>query len=237
MLKEKIIILGGTSGIGLETAKLFLEKDYEVVIGSRDPNKLKEAKEKLSNVEAIEVDGSDEKSIQAFFEKIGKFNHLVTTLGSHYFSPVENSSSEEFKKLIDSKQFAQYLAVKHGSKNISKNGSITLFRGTVTGKPLLGSSFYASVGAASEAAGRVYALELAPVRVNTIVPGFVRTSAWSKLIPDEQARENQLSQVASVLPVGRIGDVKDISMSVLFLVENTFVTGTSLVVDGGHRLI
>ena len=96
---------------------------------------------------------------------------------------------------------------------------------------------FAAAGAATEAAGRIWAFELAPIRVNTIVPGVIDTGVWENLIGGESAAKAQLQEIASGLPVKRVGTSEDVAKAVSFLIDNTFIDGVSLVVDGGHRLV
>jgi NAD(P)-dependent dehydrogenase (short-subunit alcohol dehydrogenase family) len=237
MKDERVIVIGGTSGIGLSVVENFIKKGAKVIVAARNQEKLRIVKERFDGVETYQLDGSNEDEVKAFFSKVGEFDHLVTTLGSHYFSPVADSDTASYLELLNSKQLGQYLAVKHAAQSISKNGSITLFSGTVTQKPMSGASFYASVGGATEAAAKSWALELAPIRVNVVVPGIIHTPAWDGLIPDEKIKLEQLDAIASTLPVKRVGTSEDIADAVSFLVGNTFVNGLSLVIDGGHRLI
>ncbi len=96
---------------------------------------------------------------------------------------------------------------------------------------------FAAVGAATEAAGRIWAYELAPIRVNTIVPGVIATPLWEELTGSKDAAQTQLDTIAQTLPVQRVGRPDDIAKAVAFLIDNGFVNGASLVVDGGHRLV
>ena len=101
---------------------------------------------------------------------------------------------------------------------------------------MLGTSAYAAVGAAIEAAGRVWALEYAPIRINTIVPGIINTPIWEGMLGKEGV-DAQLEQTANLLPVKRVGTPADVVKAVAFLIDNSFVNGTTVVVDGGHRLV
>jgi NAD(P)-dependent dehydrogenase (short-subunit alcohol dehydrogenase family) len=137
---------------------------------------------------------------------------------------------------VESKQWGQLLCAREGVKRLRETGSITLFSGTVTQKPHAGGSVFAAVGAASEAMGRVWGLELAPMRVNTVVPGVIDTRAWPDILGDDAANTT-LETIADALPVGRVGTADEVAKAVVFLIDNGFVDGISLVIDGGHRLI
>jgi len=183
------------------------------------------------------MDLTDKSSVKQLFDKIGHFDHLVTPAASAQMSAVKEMDFDSARQLVDTKQWGQLYCVYYALPYLSKTGSITLFSGTVTQKPLLGGSMYAAVGAATEAAGRIWAYELAPIRVNTIVPGVIDTQVWPQLMGNELVASEQLQAIAESLPVKRIGQPHDIAKAVVFLIDNDFVDGISLVVDGGHRLI
>jgi NAD(P)-dependent dehydrogenase (short-subunit alcohol dehydrogenase family) len=151
------------------------------------------------------------------------------------FAPIAEMDMKAAREILETKQWGQMLCVHYGSKHISKTGSITVFSGTVTQKPLPGSTMFAAVGAASEASARVWGLELAPVRVNSIVPGIIETPIWGNLMGD--AASETLASIAQSLPVGRVGTADEVAKAVEFLIDNEFVNGHALVVDGGHRLV
>jgi len=143
------------------------------------------------------------------------------------------------REILETKQWGQMLCAYHALPYLNKTGSITLFSGTVTQKPIAGASMFAAVGAATEAAGRIWAYELAPIRVNTIVPGVIDTRLWEEkdVTGSKDAAQAQLDSIAQILPVQWVGRTDDIAKAIAFLIDNGFVNGASLVVDGGHRLI
>ncbi len=176
-------------------------------------------------------------SIQAAFEAVGRFDHLVTPAASNTFSGIRDFDFEAGRELLETKQWGQLLCVYYGAQYIRKSGSITLFSGTVTQKPLPGATMFAAVGGATEAAARIWAFELAPIRVNTVVPGVIATDVRDQLMGGEEAATQQLAAIAEALPTRRVGQAIDVAKAVAFLIDNAFVNGHALVVDGGHRLI
>lgn len=234
---QKAVITGITSGIGRASAELLLSMGAEVVVSARTQEKLDAAIAEFDGaISGHVVDLLDVGSIKTFFDQIGSYDHLVTPAATGMFAPIRDMDFAAAREIIETKQWGQMQTVYHGTKQISETGSITLFSGTVTQKPLPGSSMFAAVGAATEASARVWGLELAPIRVNTIVPGIIETPVWTGLMGDEAAKE-AIAGFADALPVKRAGTPRDVAKAVAFLIDNDFVNGISLVVDGGHRLI
>lgn len=238
LANQRVVVTGITGGIARATTEMLLSLGSEVIVTARDHEKLEQSLADLSGkVSGAVLDLTDETSIKDFFAKTGKFDHLVTPAATGMFGPIKDIDLDAAKMLFETKQWGQLLSVHHALPYLRKDGSITLFSGTVTQKPIAGASMYASVGAATEAAGRVWAHELAPLRVNTVVPGIIDTKLWGGVFGDDAVAREAVDNFAGILPVGRVGTAEDVAKSVAFLIDNTFVNGISLVVDGGHRLI
>jgi len=236
MLKDKkVVIIGGSSGIGLESAKQLIAQGAEVIIASRSEDKLKNAKEQLGvRATAYILDTTQEQQVQSFFEKIGQFDHLVVSAAETSSGLFLQTDTAQARKLFENKFWGQYYAAKYGASKILPNGSIILFSGVVAYKSIVGSAILGAVNAAISNLGQTLALELAPIRVNIVSPGIIDTPSRSKM--PEEARNNFYYAVENKLPVKRIGRAEDVAQSVLYLLQNSFVTGTVLHVEGGHIL-
>ncbi|MFF2176138.1 SDR family oxidoreductase [Lysinibacillus sp. NPDC058147] len=236
MLKDKkIVIIGGSSGIGLELAKQLIAQGAEVIIASRSEDKLQNAKEQLGvRATAYILDTTQEQQVQSFFEKIGQFDHLVVSAAETSGGLFLQTDTAQARKLFENKFWGQYYAAKYGASKILPNGSIILFSGVVAYKSMVGSAILGAVNAAISNLGQTLALELAPIRVNIVSPGIIDTPSRSKM--PEEARNNFYNSVENKLPVKRIGRAEDVAQSVLYLLQNSFVTGTVLHVEGGHIL-
>lgn len=234
---QKVVLTGVTGGIAKATAARLLALGAALNVTARSQEKLDEALTELNGpVTGHVMDLRDEASIAATFDSIGAFDHLVTPAATGMFAPISTMDFAAAREILETKQWGQMLCVHHGAKQIAKTGSITLFSGTVTQKPLPGATMFAAVGAASEASARIWGLEMAPVRVNTVVPGAIETRVWGDILGEEAAAQT-LDTIGDALPVGRTGTPDEIAKAVVFLIDNGFVNGLSLVVDGGHRLI
>ncbi|CAM3096898.1 SDR family oxidoreductase [Paenibacillus lupini] len=207
-----------------------------MVIASRSKAKLQAAKEQLNGSVSIHVlNTTDEEQVRGFFEEIGSYNHLVISAAETSGGKFLETDSEASRQLFENKFWGQYYAAKYGASQLTANGSITLFSGVVAYKKMVGSAALGAVNAAISNLGQTLALELAPIRVNVVSPGIIDTPSRSKMSLD--AREQFYDTIADKLPVKRVGSASDAAQSVLYLIQNTFVTGTVLHVDGGHRLI
>jgi NAD(P)-dependent dehydrogenase (short-subunit alcohol dehydrogenase family) len=232
---KRIVVIGGTSGIGLATAKMAVENGAEVVIASRNPDRLDKARSEIGGkTEAFPLDISKEEDGRAFFAKIGEFDHLTTPGSSITGGAFLTSDTAVARADFDSKFWGQYYAAKYGAPKIRPGGSIVLFSGVYSIRPPAGFSSVAAVNGAIESLTRGLTVELAPLRVNAIVPGLVETPIYGQMPADQ--REAMFKQVAESLPARKIGQPEDIAQAVLFLMGNTFAAGTILVVDGGYTM-
>jgi NAD(P)-dependent dehydrogenase (short-subunit alcohol dehydrogenase family) len=232
---KRIVIIGGSSGIGLATAKLAVAEGAEVVIASRSPDKLaKAAAEIVGKVEAFPVDIRDECSMKQFFDVVGEFDHLTTPAAEVRGGQFIELDLQEARKAFDSKFWGQYQAARYGVAKIRSGGSITLFSGSNSQRPMPRAAVRAAVNSAIEGLARGLAVELSPLRVNVVSPGPVDTPLHDH-VPKEQ-RDALFQAVAAALPLKRIGTAEEIAQTVLYLMSNGFTTGSTLFVDGGYTL-
>lgn len=233
---KRVIVIGGSEGIGLATARAAVAAGAAVVIASRSQLKLARATAALGgNARAVQTDLAREEDVQRLFADVGAFDHLVVTAVQVAMKPVRDLTADDAQRTIGVKFWGPFFAVKHGSPHIAHDGSITLFGGTAAHKPEAGGAVLAFANAGVEGFVRALAVELAPVRVNCVCPGVVDTPAWAGLPPDR--REAIFDQLRRTLPARRIGEADDLAAAALFCMSNRYLTGTALRLDGGGTLV
>jgi NAD(P)-dependent dehydrogenase (short-subunit alcohol dehydrogenase family) len=234
---KRVIILGGSSGIGLAVAEQAASQGAKVVIASSNAERVQKAIASLGgHTQGHTVDLSDGGAIEALFGRLGAFDHLVFTAGDSLH--LENLADIDLKlarRAFELRYWAALAAVKYARKSIRKGGSIVLTTGVAGQRPHKGWVVAASVCGTIEALTRALALELAPIRVNAVSPGVVRTNLWQSMSTAE--REHFFESVGERLPVGRVGEPHDIAQAYVFLMQEGFGTGQTLVVDGGTILV
>ena len=232
---QKVIIMGGTSGMGLATAKA-AAAGAAVVITGRDQNKLDNALTELPQSASSEVvDATAEKELRDFFRRREPFDHLVLAVsGREGGGPFESLGVDTLKRAFDGKFYAQFMAAQMGLTKLRKNVSIVFITAASARTSIPGTTGLAAINGALEAMIPTLALELKPIRVNAVSPGVVKTPWWDTL-PSEQ-REAVFAQTAQILPVGRIGTPEDIAEVIIMLLQNGFMTGTVIECDGGIRI-
>ncbi|HEY6995628.1 MAG TPA: SDR family oxidoreductase [Xanthobacteraceae bacterium] len=234
---KRVVILGGTSGIGLATAQAAQREGAAVVVASSRRERLDRALASLpSGAEGEVADVADEAQVRALFERLGAFDHLVFTAGETLqLEALDAMPLERARGFLNVRFWGAFMAAKYGSLRIRAGGSITLTNGIAGLRPRKGWTVAASICGAVEALTRALAVELAPIRVNAVCPGTVRTDLWINL--PQSARETMYRDVAQRLLVGRVGEVDDLAQTYIYLMGEGFSTGQVLVVDGGAVLV
>lgn len=232
---KRVVVLGGTSGIGFSVAGQAAQAGADVIIASSNQEKVDRALGRLpAGTEGHQLDVTQEEQVREFFGRVGPYDHLVYTAGDPLqiktFDETDVKAAREF---FDVRYWGAFTAARHGAAGIREGGSIVLSSGSAGARPGKGWMVAASITSASEALGRALAVELAPVRVNVVRPGPTRSELWDGSIPQP---EEFYRAVGDRLLVGRVGDVAEVADTYLYLMGNGFSTGTVVTVDGGHFL-
>lgn len=235
---QRVVVLGGTSGIGLATAGAVAAQGAEVTVVSSRKTSVERALATLPPGSRGRVaDLTDAPSVEALFDDLGDFDHLVFTAGEPpRFAPLEGLDPDAAKGLFSLRFFGALSAVRAAWPHLRAGGSITLTTGTAKDRPAPGWTVAAGVSGAVDALTRALAVELAPLRVNAVSAGVVRTPMWSAALSDAD-RERLYASAAATNPTGRVGEAADLAQAYLFLLTQPFATGTVLTVDGGMVLV
>jgi len=234
---KRVVIVGGSSGIGLAVAEEVASQGSEVVIVSSNAERVQQAIKSIGGkTQGQAVDVSDEGTVESFFKKLGAFDHLVFTAGdSLHVHELALTDLKQARRAFELRYWSALATVKYGSPQIRKGGSVVLTTGIAGQRPQSGWVIAASVCGTIEALTRALAIELAPIRVNAVSPGVVRTNLWQNMNSSE--REQLFESVGKRLPVGRVGEAHDIAQAYLFLMKEGFGTGQTVVVDGCTVLV
>ncbi|WAH37566.1 SDR family oxidoreductase [Alicyclobacillus dauci] len=233
---KRVVIVGGTSGIGLATAKAFIDEEAHVTIASRSAGKLAEAQQVLgADVQGHELDFRSQEKAADFFKQVGKFDHLVVTAGEGAMGHFSDLAVDDARRAFDSKFWGQYVTVLAAIPYLDHASSITLTSGVYGVRPPKGASTLAAINSAVDGLVRGLAVDLAPIRVNVVSPGIVDTPVYAGM-PSED-RQQMFSGIAQQLPVGKIATPADIAETYVYLAKNEFTTGSVVLIDGGAHLV
>ena len=236
MSSQHVVIVGGSSGIGLATAAHLLEKGYRVTITGRDEAKLQTALQSLEgDVTATAMDAADFTGLTKAFQTIGPFDHLVLALGGgNGAGPFATVDLADVRKGFEQKTMAHFACAQACLPHLSKQGSITFVSAVSAQAAMPGTAGLGAINAAIAALGPILAVELKPIRVNCVSPGVVDTPWWDFLSADQ--KEPTFAGFAARTPVGRVGRPQEIAEAIAFLIGNGFTSGHTLICDGGIRL-
>ena len=217
--ETKTIVIGGTSGIGKAVATALANRDGTIEVASRSTG----------------LDVKDEAAIAAYFDAQGPVDHVVFTAGSSApGGAVTDVSFDAAKQAFDTKFWGAIAVAKAAARHIKPGGTITLTSGFLARRTVPGTYVKTAMNAALEAVAKILAKELAPIRVNVVSPGLTDTEAYAGMT--SEARMAMLHNAAKSLPAGKVGCADDLAAGYLFAIDNPFVTGAVIDIDGGALL-
>jgi len=234
---KKVILLGASSGIGLATARKAATEGASIVIVSGNRQRIDQAlKELPAGSEGYAVDLSKEEDIKRFFSSAGRFDHLVYSAGENLtLSPIAQTDISQAQSFFTIRFWGAFAAVKYAAPLINEGGSIGLTSGTASARPGAGWSVASAICGAMEGFVRAMAVELAPIRVNCVVPGVIRSPLWDSMDPVQ--RDGLFQQVSNSSLVKRVGLPDDVAEGFIYLMKQRNGTGQSLLIDGGAVLV
>ncbi|MER5533971.1 SDR family oxidoreductase [Streptomyces mirabilis] len=233
---QRVLVVGGTSGVGLATAREFVTQGADTVIASRSPQRLDAALAALGGLTASgggavngqTLDIRSEEEVEKFAATAGEFDHVVVSAGETPMGRVDALPPADAYAAMDSKFWGAYRIAR--SVRVRPSGSLTLLAGYLSQRPGRASALQSAINALV----RGLALEYAPLRVNAVSPGPLRTPLWEGM--DVTARERMYEAATRRLPVGRVGEAADVAQAVLFVTGNAYATGTTVYVDDGGTI-
>lgn len=232
---KHIVIAGGNSGIGFAVAQQALAQGATVTMIGRSEAKLTKAVERLEGKASwVVMDLGDAKAAETGFEKIGKYDYFVLSAADLTYGPLAEMDRAAIERMLATKFWGPVHLAQFGLKNLSTEGAIVLFSGLAADRPAPGTSMVSALNAGVEGLTRALAVELAPVRVNAVSPGVVRTEGWDFMA--ESDREGFFDSLDKSLPVRHTGTPDELASAVLFALTNTYMTGEILHVNGGGSL-
>lgn len=235
--QQTVVVLGGSSGVGLEVVRRAAAAGARVIAVARDGKRLGAALEGVGGlVSGVALDATDRSALDAFFAQVSTVDHLVLTLsGGEGAGPFDKLDLAALRRGFEAKFWPQLQAAQAGLSALRSGGSITFVTAVSARIARPGTAGLAAINGALEAMIGSLARELAPSRVNAVSPGVIDTEWWSRL--PAAAKAEVFAEQTRTLPVGRVGRPEDVGHAVLFLVENGFVTGNIIECDGGLHLL
>src|SRR5664279_3273335 len=225
---KKVVVVGGSSGIGLATAELAKAQGADVIIASRNAEKVKAAAAKIGAT-GIPTDVTNDESVVNLFKACGPVDHVVVTAAQLKTGPFKTVAMDDVRSTLEGKFWGAWRVAR--AAEIRAGGSLTLVSGFLSIRPRPNSAIVGAANGAIESLTRSHALELAPMRVNCVSPGIIDTPIRAAM--PEAARLDMLAKTAASLPVGRVGTGEDIARQILAFMTIGFATGSIVYVDGG----
>ena len=229
-----VVVIGGSSGIGLATASLARQEGADVTIVGRSREKLDQAQRELGEVRPVVADIADEAAIGQVFDSLSRVDHVLISAGTIRNGTLVDNKLETLRQIVDERLWGVTYAVRHAVPRMDQ-GSIVLTSGTLSSRPRPGTAMLSAMLSAVEALAPALALELAPVRVNAVTPGLIDTPLIENTYGVESGR--LLQNRAEVLPAKRVGTADDVAQAMLMLMTNPYITGEVLHIDGGGRFV
>lgn len=236
LLGQTVVVIGGSAGIGLETARLAHVEGAEVIVTGRNPERLEHAAREVGALRTAAFDATDLDRLARFFDGLPKpIDHVMLSGSGPYYAPLAETDFEEVRKDIDRHLLLPIHVGRHALGAVRPGGSLLFIGGTGGRSRGPGLVLIGALTAALPAVVENLAVELAPIRVNLVAPGFVDTALSASLLGDQLAARRE--QLRAALPIRRVVGPEDVAALAVHLMTNTALTGATYDVDGGQQLV
>jgi NAD(P)-dependent dehydrogenase (short-subunit alcohol dehydrogenase family) len=235
LLGQTVVVIGGSAGIGLETARLARAEGADVVLAARNRERLQRAANEVGALSTATFDANDTTALEGFFEGLsGPIDHVLATGGGPYYAPLAEMDFEEARRDLQKHPLLMLGVARYASPKVRPGGTLLFIGGTGGRKPAAGTLISAGTAALPPLTAAL-ALEIAPVRVNLIAAGFVDTPLSASLLGDKL--EERREELRATLPIGRVVGPEDVAALAVHLMTNTALTGATYDIDGGQQLV
>jgi len=236
LLGQTVVMIGGSAGIGLETARRARTEGADVILTGRDPERLRRAATEVDAQRTAAFDATDFKHLDRFFDDLpAPVDHILVTGPGPYYAPLADFDFDEARRDIEAHLLLPMRVARNAQNKVRPGGTLLFMSGTGGRKTAKGFALISALTAALPELGKNLALELAPVRVNVIAAGFVDTPLSAQLLGDEL--ENRRNQLRATLPIGRVVGPADVAALAVHIMTNTALTGATYDIDGGQQLV
>jgi NAD(P)-dependent dehydrogenase (short-subunit alcohol dehydrogenase family) len=233
---QTVVVIGGSAGIGLETARRARAEGAKLILAARNPERLEHASRELGTLGSAAFDATDFDQLNKFFDGLPTpIDHVLVTGPGPYYAPLAEFDFEKARRDVEAHLFLPLQVARYAAKKVRPGGTLLFMGGTGGRRTAKGFALISALTAAMPAMTKNLALELAPVRVNLIAAGFVDTPLSASLLGNQlDARREQLR---TTLPIGRVVGPADIAALAVHLMTNTAVTGATYDIDGGQQFV
>ena len=235
LLGQTVVVIGGSAGIGFETARRARAEGAKVILTARNPEGLKRAASELGAQSTAAFDATDPIAIEQFFRDLPMIDHVMVTAGRPYYGRLADMDFAKIRDLIGEHLLQALCVARSATRKVRPGGTLIFIGGTGGRRPALGMCIAGAVTAALPSLTANLALEVAPVRVNLIAPGFVDTPLSAELLGDQLEKRRQ--QLRATLPIGRVIGPSDVAALAVHIMANTALTGATYDIDGGQQYV